>query len=112
MNALTWTAMLAVLLMPAATAAQDRPAVRAEARAEARADARPNAADPGAATAPLVHRSTLSSYRRTGGEDPPATAWREANDTVGRIGGWRAYAREVQAGAGTAPATPASAPRR
>lgn len=108
MNALTWTAALAVLLMPAATAAQDRPAVRADARA----DARPNAADPGAATAPLVHRSTLSSYRRTGGEDPPATAWREANDTVGRIGGWRAYAREAQAGAGTAPATPASAPRR
>lgn len=108
MNALTWPAVLAVLLMPAAAAAQDRPAARAEARP---------ATDPGAATAPLVHRSALSSYRRSGGEDPPATAWREANDTVGRIGGWRAYAREAQADAGhahhhAAPATPASAPRR
>ena len=96
MNALTWPAVLAVLLlMPATAVAQDRAAHRP--------DVRPEAADPRAATVPLVHRSALSSYRRTGGEDPPATAWREANDTVGRIGGWRAYAREAQAGASTAP---------
>jgi len=111
MNALNWPAVLAVLLsMPATAVAQDRAAPRP--------DVRPEAADPRAATVPLVHRSALSSYRRTGGEDPPATAWREANDTVGRIGGWRAYAREAQAGATPAPAassppaTPASAPRR
>lgn len=28
--------------------------------------------------------------------DQPVIAWREANDTVGRIGGWQAYARESQ----------------
>lgn len=33
-------------------------------------------------------------------------SWREANDRVGLIGGWRAYAREAQAPAG--PAAPAS----
>jgi len=46
----------------------------------------------------------------------PVQPWREANDTVGRIGGWRAYAREAadgapaqdQPGAGiAAPAAPA-----
>ncbi len=30
-------------------------------------------------------------------EDTPEIGWREANDTVGRIGGWRAYTRQVQA---------------
>lgn len=30
-------------------------------------------------------------------EDTPDIGWREANDTVGRIGGWRAYTRQVQA---------------
>jgi hypothetical protein len=112
MNALTWPAVLAVLLlMPAAASAQDRAAPRPDSRPEARPEARTEAADPRAATAPLVHRSALQSYRRAGGDDPPAVAWREANDTVGRIGGWRAYAREAQAaGAAPAPATAATAP--
>ena len=30
----------------------------------------------------------------------PPLAWREANDAVERIGGWRAYAREAQRRAG------------
>jgi hypothetical protein len=107
MIALTWPAVLAAfLLMPAAVAAQDRPAPRPDNRADPRPEPRP-AADPEAATAPLVHRSALQSYRRAGGDDPPAVAWREANDTVGRIGGWRAYAREAQSGATPAPAAPA-----
>ena len=40
------------------------------------------------------YRSALAQYRRLG-DDPPI-AWREANDTVTRIGGWRTYAREAQ----------------
>lgn len=56
------------------------------------------------------------------GDVPAAPAqpvpWREANEQVGRIGGWRAYAREAQtinaqdgaAGAGPAPALPATSP--
>ena len=35
--------------------------------------------------------------------DEPVRTWREVNDQVGRIGGWRTYARESQGGA-SAPA--------
>ena len=47
--------------------------------------------------------SAFDGYRRFA--DSPPRDWREANDTVGRIGGWRAYAREAQGAAdGPAPA--------
>jgi hypothetical protein len=51
--------------------------------------------DASAPVPPLVHRSTLDSYRNLA-ESPPLN-WREANDTVGSVGGWRAYAREASA---------------
>lgn len=41
----------------------------------------------------LVYWSALTGYRRLSDDEP--LSWREANDTVGRIGGWRAYAREA-----------------
>ncbi|MFT4193951.1 hypothetical protein [Ottowia sp.] len=54
------------------------------------------------ASAPPAARSAFEGYRAYA--EPPAIDWRQANDTVGRIGGWRAYAREAQA------AQPESAP--
>lgn len=42
----------------------------------------------------LVYRSPLASYRPLG--DDKRVDWKEANETVNRIGGWRAYAREAQ----------------
>lgn len=45
------------------------------------------------AVAPLVYESPLANYRRFTPQSPGS--WREANDTVGRIGGWQAYAAEV-----------------
>ena len=64
---------------------------------------RPHPADPQAATAPLQHRSSLAGYRR--GETPPLV-WRDANERVERIGGWRAYAREANAPDAAASAPP------
>ena len=58
-------------------------------------------------TPPLVYRSALAGYRGWAVESSPV-AWRDANDAVLRIGGWRAYARE--AAATPVPATAASAP--
>ena len=65
-------------------------------------------------TVPLVHyRSPFADYRPPG--EDRTIAWKGANDTVGSIGGWRAYAREAaesaktQAG-GNKPAAPAVAP--
>ena len=50
--------------------------------------------DPKASVPRLGYESSLSQYRRLGDEKP--LSWREANDNVTRIGGWRVYAREAQ----------------
>jgi hypothetical protein len=64
---------------------------------------------------PQAYGSPLADYQPFSEEE--VISWREANDRVGRIGGWRAYARESQppgtappAATGTAPARPAVAP--
>ncbi len=44
--------------------------------------------------------------------DQPVGGWRQLNDTVGAIGGWRAYAREAAGEApAAAPAPSTAAPR-
>lgn len=42
----------------------------------------------------LSYKSPLAEYRKF--VEQPVGSWREANDNVGRIGGWRAYASESQ----------------
>ena len=44
---------------------------------------------------PLAFESTLSRYKPM--TDQTLGSWREANDTVTRIGGWRSYLKESQA---------------
>ena len=44
----------------------------------------------------LRYASVLSAYQAYA--DEPIQPWREANDRVGRIGGWRAYAKEIRTG--------------
>jgi hypothetical protein len=54
-------------------------------------------ADPLDAEAPVpavTYASPLADYRRLG--EDTRIPWREANETVHRIGGWKAYAREAQ----------------
>lgn len=73
--------------------------------------ARPDALDPKAHVPALNYESAFAGYRRL--DDPRPTSWREANDAVARIGGWRFYAREAQqpdaapAAKPTEPAAPA-----
>lgn len=43
----------------------------------------------------LGYVSVFDNYRSF--EELDETEWLEANDNVGRIGGWRSYARQVQA---------------
>ncbi len=62
--------------------------------------ARPSPLDANASVPPLVQRSALAGYRKL--REEPLQPWKQANDEVARIGGWRAYAREA--------AQPASAP--
>ena len=43
--------------------------------------------------ASLPYRSALEGYQRY--SDEKIVNWKQANDTTGQIGGWRAYAKEA-----------------
>lgn len=64
----------------AALTAQAQPAVRLD------------PLDPAAAVPAVVVVSTIRRDARAPADKP--VSWREANDTVARIGGWRVYARQ------------------
>lgn len=53
---------------------------------------------PGAAAQPEpgAYRSAFEGYQAY--SDEKMTDWKQANDTVGKIGGWRAYAKEAAGG--------------
>ena len=96
MTSIVRTAVLAVLFAPAATPVALAQQASAPAAPAAAAGARP------------AYRSAFDGYR--GFTDQPVESWRKANDDVGRIGGWKAYARESQgdgAAGGHEPAMPA-----
>jgi hypothetical protein len=63
-------------------------------------------AQPSSAVPSNPYRSAFEGYRNH--KDEPLIPWRQANETVGRIGGWQAYAREAQ-GAALPSQPPASA---
>lgn len=91
-----WPALAAAVLAGAVQAQPSTPAAPAVSPG--------SAASANASGSPPAWRSAFEGYRPF--DDAGVAPWRAANDTVGRIGGWRAYAREAQ---GPAPA-PASAP--
>ena len=47
-----------------------------------------------AAPAPLAYKSAFEGYQPF--TDDKTVNWKEANDNVARIGGWRAYAKQSQ----------------
>ena len=54
---------------------------------------RPAPLDPQAAVPAVTYRSPLAGYKRHAQE--PVASWQKSNETVNRIGGWRAYTREA-----------------
>ena len=52
----------------------------------------PDPLDSAAATPALEYQSPLNAYQPF--REPELSNWREANELVGRIGGWRTYAME------------------
>jgi len=76
-------AACSALLAPFLAWAQPAPASRAA-----------DPLDPRALVPSSVHRSALSGFRGT--RETPLENWKEANDKVARIGGWRVYTREAQ----------------
>ncbi len=101
--------------MPASTLRWLMPATLCALASAATAQPSPPAApradplDARAAVPAPAYDSALSRYRRTG--EPKPIPWRDANDSVARIGGWRAYAREAQQPEAS-PSAPASAPTK
>ena len=72
---------------------------------------RPDPLDPKAQVPSVRYESAFTQFRRAGDDKP--VPWREANDVVTRIGGWRVYAREAQQpdpAAAEKPAAPARSP--
>jgi hypothetical protein len=84
----------------------------ASAQTPAAPPARAAASAPVARTqaAPGEFRSALEGYQPY--SEVKRVPWKEANETVGKIGGWKAYAREAAAGQGhqghAGPAAPAA----
>ncbi len=92
-------------ILSAALAAFNAMAVTA-AMAQAPATApRPDPADAKAAVPATLYASPFAAYRPLG--DVSTGKWKDTNDTVGKIGGWKVYSREGQQ-AGE-PAKPAEA---
>lgn len=88
-------------LLPAALAA-----LATTGSAQTPSRTKPDPLDPAASVPAAQAPASLARYRRF--TEQPVGSWREANETVNRIGGWRAYAREASQPAPVAPA--ASAP--
>lgn len=83
----------------------------AQAQAQAPSTSRPDPLDASAQVPAVRYASPFAQFRRLGDDKP--VAWREANDAVARIGGWRVYAREAQQpdpATAQSPAAPALAP--
>lgn len=53
----------------------------------------------------LVYQSSFQSYQRYSPSPPPS--WKQANDTVKDIGGWRTYAKENTQDQDAKPSAPA-----
>jgi hypothetical protein len=70
--------------------------------------ARPDPLDAKAPVPALRYEPSLAQFRRTGDEKP--VTWRDANEAVARIGGWRVYAREAQQPDAATPAKSTAAP--
>lgn len=51
----------------------------------------------------LVYQSAFQNYQRYFASD--IQAWKQANDTVKDIGGWREYAKEIAQDPGTEPSS-------
>ncbi len=85
--------------------------VATQAQAQSPSTPRPDPLDPKAQVPSVRYESAFAQFRRIGDNKP--MDWREANDAVARIGGWRVYAREAQQpepAAAAKPAAPSPAP--
>lgn len=111
-GALLVALLTAALFAQAQAQAQSQSQSQSQSQGASASASRPDPLDAQVRVPAVTHTSALSGYRRLG--EDKRIDWKEANETVNRIGGWRAYAREAQQpdSAASAPAggaAPASA---
>lgn len=80
-------------------------AISAHAQPQPLATPRPDPLDPKAEVPAVRYLSPFAQTARPA--HPAPIGWREANDAVARIGGWRTYAREAQQPEPAGPVAPA-----
>ncbi len=95
-----------VLLALAIGIAQSQPIESGSATSPSARSSTPSSSEPLPARA--IYKSAFEGYRPFA--EQPLTPWRESNDVVAGVGGWKAYAREGQGEAQAASAAAASAP--
>jgi hypothetical protein len=78
------------------------------AQAQAPGMTRPDPLDPKAQVPATRFESSFAEFRRLGDDGP--VGWRDANEAVARIGGWRVYALESQQPAPSAAEKPMKSP--
>lgn len=89
---MSWYKFAAIVCACAAATIANAQAQQAPASAAPPAVVR-DPGDPGAAVPPVEYRSAFSRYRPN--VEAEVGSWREKNDDVRRIGGWRVYGREA-----------------
>ena len=80
-----WSSLILIAVVAAASFA--------DARAEPPGAVVRDPGDPKAAAPPARYESAFARYRPNA--EAEVGVWRDANDHVGRIGGWRVYGREA-----------------
>ena len=55
---------------------------------------KPDPSDAGVSVPPVIYDASFARYRAFAEQE--VAPWKETNDTAGRIGGWRVYAREAR----------------
>jgi hypothetical protein len=103
---MSWYKFAAIVCASAATTIANAEAQPAQPSAAPLTVAR-DPADPRAAVPPVEYRSAFSRYRPN--VEAEVGSWREKNDDVRRIGGWRVYGREAIVDSGAAEKPPGDA---
>lgn len=90
---MSWTRSTSILIAAAVAVVVAMPCAPVNAQGGSGASRDPG--DPKATVPPVRYDSAFARYRPNA--DVEVGRWRDANDSVGRIGGWRVYGREALA---------------
>ena len=86
--------LAATLCLSFAAQAQAQTQTQTQPQSAIKPTAKADPLDPQASVPALIYQSPFTQYRSLGSQE--LISWREANENVARIGGWRVYLRQAQ----------------